>query len=503
MFWDTGGLIDRTTGQVRDPELYGIMKQTLNGRATTAETDLLFIRSGEEIKDTKIHLNLNGNTFVSLSEGATTLRREIDYTLEGSVLTIYNEKIATWAAGPFGQKAMLAVNVSSGPAWKVYVRYIGAAELSPVAGTTGGNVVIPTAFNGDLLATMEARRADGSPAGPADWTPFKQWGVYLPNYTSDTITIDDEFFAGEPAGTIDLKFHFWSGRVATYQFTLQPGGSSGGEDLTIYDNNLAAGWQSWSWATVNFANTAAAYSAPNSISVDAGVWASLYLAYQGEPLNTSAYNTLTFWANGGPSGGQRVTISAAVNFNGDGLPSHTIDLPANTWRKFEVPLEALGVQGQSNITNFGFMNTSGQPAPTFYIDEIKLTPAHASTLLQVTGVQISSGPAIPPLKIRGLMVEQGEGSGPLQRKVVVRNIGSQPVVGPIYLVLDGLSLNTALVNAGGLTTNIVSAGNPYVLVMTGNLQPGQKIRTLLDFSVPQPAGEVTFTPKVLTDGMVP
>jgi len=504
MFWDTGGLIDRTTGQVRDPELYGIMKQTLKGRATTADTDLIFVNGGEAIEPATINLNLNGNTFVSLSEGATTLRQKLDYNIKGSVLTITKEKLATYASAPFGQKALLTVNVSSGPAWKLYVRYINSPELAPAAGTTGGNLVIPTLFNGDLLATMEAKRADGTPAGPANWTAFKQWGVYLPNYTNNTITLDDELFAGEPAGTIDLKFHFWSGRVVTYQLALQPGGSGGGEDLTIYDNNLAPGWQSWSWATVDFANTTAAYSAPNSISVDAGVWGSLYLAYQGAPLDTSGYNTLTFWANGGASGGQRVTISAAVNFNGDGLPSYSIDaLPANTWRKYEIPLAALGVQGQSNITNFGFMNTSGVTAPTFYIDEIVLSPAQASTLLQVTGTPIASGPAIPSLKSRGLVVEQGESGLPLQRKVVVRNVGTQPVLGPIYVVLDGLSLNTTLLNPAGLTTNVVSAGNPYVILTTEGLQPGQKWRVLLDFSAPVPSGEITFTPKVLSHGIVP
>jgi hypothetical protein len=122
---------------------------------------------------------------------------------------------------------------------------------------------------------------------------------------------------------------------------------------------------------------------------------------------------LVFWANSGPSGGQQVTISAAVNFNGNGLPSYTIaSLPANTWQKYEIPLAALGVQGQSNITNFGFMNTSGAPAPTFYVDDIWLSPAYPSTLL--------------------------------------RNLGAQPAPGPIYLVVGGMSLNTTLANANRL-----------------------------------------------------
>jgi hypothetical protein len=347
---------------------------------------------------------------------------------------------------------------------------------------------------------MEARRADGSPAGPANWTPFKEWGVFLPNYANDTITLADDFFKGEPAGTIDLKFHFWSGRVVTYQLMLQPRSSSGGDDLTIYDNNLAAGWQSWSWATVNFADTTAVHSAPSSISVDAAPWGSLYLAYQGAPLDTSIYNTLTFWANGGASGGQRITISAAVNFNGDGLPSYSIEsLPANTWQKYEIPLSALGVQGAANITNFGFMNTSGATVPTFYIDEIKLSPAHSSTQLLITGLAIP--PATPALGT--FKVEQGVGSTPQQRIVKVRNIGSQPAPGPIYLMLDGMSLNTTLLNPTGLTTNVVPAGTPYVLMTTSELAPDQKAKVTLEFSVPQRKGEITYTPRVLSDGIAP
>lgn len=504
MYWDAGGLLDRTTYQVKDADLYATLMRTLKGRATSADTDLILLTSDEESRKATINLNLNGNKFVSLSEGETTLQQGVDYTIDGSVLTIRKKRLSKYAAAPFGQKAVLAVNSSAGPAWKISIRYVSAPELSAASGKTSADLVIPTAFNGDLLATMEARRADGSPAGPANWTVFKEWGVFTPDYANNTITVTDDFFKGEPVGTIDLKFHFWSGRVATYQLMLQPRASSGGEDLTIYDNSLAAGWQSWSWASVNFANSMSAYSAPNSISVDAGAWGSLYLAYQGEPLDTSGYHTLTFWANGGPSGGQRVTVSAAVNFNGDGLPSYTIEsLPANTWQKYEVPLSALGVEGAANITNFGFMNTSGATEPTFYIDEIKLSPLRSSTDLQITGIALPSAPEPGPFKVRSLMVEKDDGSTPLKQKVRVRNIGSQPALGPIYLVLDGLSLNTRLVNAAGLTTNVVPAGNPYITVTSGALEPGQKAKANLDFTVPKPAGDITYSPRVLSDGIVP
>jgi hypothetical protein len=199
-----------------------------------------------------------------------------------------------------------------------------------------------------------------------------------------------------------------------------------------------------------------------------------------------------------------VTISAAVNFNGDGLPSYTIDsLPANTWQKYEVPLAALGVQGNSNITNFGFMNTSGGTEPTFYIDEIKLSPKSPSTLLQVTGIAMATTPPTGSFRVRNLTVENDDGCTPLSQKVRVRNIGTQPALGPIYLVLNGLSLNTTLVNATGLTGNIVPAGEPYVLVTTGTLAPDQKAKVTLNFGVPKPSGDITYTPGVLSDGITP
>ncbi|WP_079161404.1 hypothetical protein [Streptomyces fodineus] len=37
-------------------------------------------------------------------------------------------------------------------------------------------VTVPTQFRGDPPATMEATYADGTHAGPADWTPYQQFG---------------------------------------------------------------------------------------------------------------------------------------------------------------------------------------------------------------------------------------------------------------------------------------------------------------------------------------
>lgn len=66
-----------------------------------------------------------------------------------------------------------------------------------------------------------------------------------------------------------------------------------------------------------------------------------------------------------------------------------------------------------------------------------------------------------------------------------------------------MSLNTALLNPTGLTANVVPAGNPYIIVTTEDLEPDEKAKVTLDFSVPKPLGNITYTPKVLSDGIVP
>lgn len=92
--------------------------------------------------------------------------------------------------------------------------------LSNATGTTAA-FAIPTQFRGDQLATMEARYADGSNAGPHDWTSFKEFDVaFSPDYPGNRITLTDTFFGEVRDGApVTLTFHFWSGAQVTYRVT--------------------------------------------------------------------------------------------------------------------------------------------------------------------------------------------------------------------------------------------------------------------------------------------
>ena len=83
----------------------------------------------------------------------------------------------------------MTANFNSGPAWKINVRYYNTPVLQNASGATSG-FAIPTAFNGDQLATMEAVYAAGGNAGPHNWTSYKQFNyIFSPDYTNNQITL--------------------------------------------------------------------------------------------------------------------------------------------------------------------------------------------------------------------------------------------------------------------------------------------------------------------------
>ncbi|HEX5569733.1 MAG TPA: hypothetical protein VFY14_22900 [Streptomyces sp.] len=87
-------------------------------------------------------------------------------------------------------------------------------------GTTG-SFAIPTGFRGDKVATMEAEYADGSNAGPHDWTSHKEFDrAFAPDHTTDVTTLTSAFFAEvRDNSRVTLTFHYWSGATVTYHIT--------------------------------------------------------------------------------------------------------------------------------------------------------------------------------------------------------------------------------------------------------------------------------------------
>jgi len=79
-------------------------------------------------------------------------------------------------------------------------------------------------------------------------------------------------------------------------------------DMTIYNDSIQNSWNDWSYfVTRDFNSTAVVHSGSKAIAVSLINTTNAYgaLSLEHADINSSLYTSLTFWINGGPTGGQR------------------------------------------------------------------------------------------------------------------------------------------------------------------------------------------------------
>jgi len=227
--WDNGQHFGRTSFQWSDPELFAQIRSSWTTRSGTASSDQVYVPRTGSITSKSLTLNLNGTTFQGLRQGSTDLVNGTDYTVSGSTLTLTAAAVTRLVGSrAYGVNANIQARFSSGVPWRISIISYDPPVLSGATGATG-SFNVPTQFRGDQLATMEAKYADGSNAGPQNWTSFKEFDVaFAPNYSGNTITLKPEFFAEVNDGRrVTLTFHFWSGTTVTYYVTKSGGNVTG------------------------------------------------------------------------------------------------------------------------------------------------------------------------------------------------------------------------------------------------------------------------------------
>jgi len=220
MLWDAGQFLNRTELRWRDQGVYEMIKASWATRSGTASSDQIYVPRSGAITSRTLTLNLNGTAFQGLRQGTTNLVNGTDYTVSGTTLTLTQAAVTRLVGNrAYGVNATIEARFSTGVAWPISVITYDPPTQAGATGTTA-SLTIPTQFRGDQLATMEARYADGTPAGPANWTTFKEfWTNFQPDYNANTIILKSDFFAEVNDGTVTLTFHFWSGTRTTYRIT--------------------------------------------------------------------------------------------------------------------------------------------------------------------------------------------------------------------------------------------------------------------------------------------
>jgi hypothetical protein len=98
----------------------------------------------------------------------------------------------------------------------------------------------------------------------------------------------------------------------------------------VHRRAFGGGWQNWSWATVNFSNTQPVQAGSDSIAVNAGAYQALYLHQTA--FDSTLYNNLVFWINGGSSAGHLLQVQATLN----GTAQTVVTLPLVTAGTYKI-----------------------------------------------------------------------------------------------------------------------------------------------------------------------
>ncbi|MGK3944300.1 cellulase family glycosylhydrolase [Streptomyces caeruleatus] len=227
--WDPFSLLNRATLTWRDPALFAWIRSSWTTRSGTASFDKVYVPKSAPITDKTLTLNLNGTTFRGLRQGTKDLVAGRDYTLSGSRLTLTAAALTRLTGDrAYGVNATLQARFSRGLPWQIDVVTQDTPVLSNSTGTTD-SFTIPTQYRGDALATMEAKYADGSNAGPTTWTPYQEFNQsFSPDYPGGTVVLTPAFLNALREGeAVTLTFHFYSGATVTYHVTRAQGSVTG------------------------------------------------------------------------------------------------------------------------------------------------------------------------------------------------------------------------------------------------------------------------------------
>lgn len=147
---------------------------------------------------------------------------------------------------------------------------------------------------------------------------------------------------------------------------------------TIYADDLAAGWQDWSWnADVELSAVDRPYSGGRSVAVDLGPWGGFSLWHAA--FESREFAWLEFYVRGA-AGDERLNVflNAADGTELDHVPVHDCRhisggrVEAGVWKRVRIPLAELNWNGQT-LTRINIQERSGGRAG-FWIDDIRLLP---------------------------------------------------------------------------------------------------------------------------------
>ena len=152
-------------------------------------------------------------------------------------------------------------------------------------------------------------------------------------------------------------------------FFLLLGVPSSGQDLTVYDDQLASGFENWSWADHDLENPSPVVTGAFSISFEADEWEGLFF-HSTSPLDLGDWSGLDLWIHGGDGGGQ--TIRLLLQLGAVQLGEIPLDpAPAGVWSNLSLDFRDAGLE-TGGFDGILFQDTSGVDQSVLFLDEVSL-----------------------------------------------------------------------------------------------------------------------------------
>ncbi len=307
-------------------------------------------------------------------------------------LTVYNSGLApdwqnwSWATVDLASTAVVRSGATS--SISVAASAWAALWLQHAAFSTAGYGNLTFWINGGpsgqsklLVAPALDNVGQASIAiGPIAANTWQQISIPLASLGVDNVPNLTGFWIQEGTGTDQTQNPFYvDGIVLTAAVAVVPPPALDG-GMALYQDAFVSGWQNWSWAAVDAANTAVVHTGASSIAVTASPYSAL--AFHHGALDTELFASLTFWINGGSTGGQVLALIASLG--GVAQPGVVVGpLAPNAWQKVVVSAADLGVASRSNLTDIWLQEHTGAVVPTFYVDDVRLDLAPAPTVVNV------------------------------------------------------------------------------------------------------------------------
>jgi hypothetical protein len=163
----------------------------------------------------------------------------------------------------------------------------------------------------------------------------------------------------------------------------QPAGQPGTSpnELVIYGDALAEGWENWSWDTqVNAANAQPALGR-RSIAVTYKKAFGGFSLRAPTPIDTGRYSGIAFWVHGGRSGKRDLTFYVQQSDTGGESRKVQIEAPAGVWTPITISLSSL--DNPKTIARLNIQDNSGKQQPVFYVDNVRLVSGPLKDALSV------------------------------------------------------------------------------------------------------------------------